>query len=345
MPRFQIAPFDPCSADPDAWAAFHAHRCAIAAELHPDDPVMGDDECADEMRRANPLSECRRWLATDGADAVGFAVAWFRRAGAPNAADHARFLKCDGSVLASARRSGIGTLLLRQVHTLMHETGKSVLTLYGETDPGHAFLTHAGAAPKLSLVESRTLLAHLDWPRLRTWEDIAGSLGLAWECYAGRVPRETLAALLPAVNKLVSDIPLGTLDAAPVRLEMEFYDRRYACMARTGGMHHLVLLRAPDGAVVAMSEAAWDARCPKAVSQIFTAIARPWRGHGLARAVKAAILRQIRSANPDAQEVRTFNAECNAPILALNRRLGFIKHGRCVYYQITRAELDAKLGN
>jgi GNAT superfamily N-acetyltransferase len=344
MPPFKIFPFDVDTAGPEVWTALHAHRRAIAAELQPHDPVLSDADCEYEMRRADPLWDARQWLVLDRTGALGFASAWFRRPGTPNAAEHTRFLKCHGSVLASARRKGIATLLLRHVHALMHATDKSVLTLSADTDAGHAFLTHVGAAAKHSMVECRALLDGLAWPYLRASENIASGLGLTWECYAGRVPRDTLAALLPAFTALIADIPLGTLETPPLRLEIECYDCWYDTIARSGGTHHLVLLRAPDGTVVAMSEASWDSRHPAVACQILTAIARPWRGRGLARAIKAAILRQIRAANPDAREVRTFNAESNAPILAVNRRLGFTVLRRHVDYQITRAEMDARLG-
>jgi GNAT superfamily N-acetyltransferase len=343
MPRIQIVPFDVDTASPDAWAALHAHRRVIAAEFDPDDPILSDAECELEMRQADHLWDNRHWLALDRADAVGFASAWFRRAGTPHAEEHARFLKCYGDVAATARRKGIGTLLVQQIHTLMHALDKSVLTLSAHMDAGHAFLTHIGAAAKHSMVECRSLLHDLDWPRLHAYEDVAGDLGLTWECYAGRVPREALAALLPAFTALISDIPIGALDAPPIRLEIESYDRWYESMARTGGAHHLVVLREPGGAVVGMSEASWDSRSPKIAYQMFTAIARPWRGRGVARAIKAALLRQIRSATPDAGDVRTFNAESNAPILSVNRRLGFSVLRRQVDYQVTRAELDARL--
>jgi GNAT superfamily N-acetyltransferase len=344
MPRFQIICFDVDSAPPDAWAALHVHRRTIAAELHPDDPVLSDEEWEFEMRRADPLWEARHWLALDGPDVAGFAGAWFRRAGSPNAEEHARHLKCSGDVAATTRRKGVGTRLLQPIHALMHALDKTVLTLSAENDPGHAFLERIGAAAKLRTTESRTLLDDLDWSRLRRWEDAARNLGLTWECYAGRVPRETLAALLPGFTALVADIPLGSLDTPPIRLEIESYDQWYDSMERTAGTHHLVVLRDPEGAVIAMSEAAWDSRSPKVAHQIFTAVARPWRGRGLARAIKAAVLRQIRAASPGAREVRTFNADGNAPILSVNRRLGFTVLRRHVDYQITRAELDAALG-
>jgi GNAT superfamily N-acetyltransferase len=343
MSQFRIIPFDVDTASRDTWAAFHVYRRTIAAELHPDDPVWSDAECEHEMRRASPLWESRRWLAFDGEDLAGSSGAGFRRAETPNAAEYVPFLNSWGSVVAGARRKGIGMLLLRQVHGLMRDMDKSVLTMSADTDAGHAFLTRIGAAAKHCMLESRTLLNEIDWPCLHTWEDAASSLGLVFECYAGRVPREVIISLLPALTALVSDVPLGELETPPIRLEIESYDRWYEGMDRIEGGHHLVLLREPGGAVIGMSEASWDSRSPKIVHQSFTAIARPWRGRGLARAIKAAMLRQIRASHPAAEEMRTFNAESNAAILSVNKRLGFSMRRRHVDYQIRRTELDAML--
>ncbi len=343
MSRFQIAAFDAGTASPETWTAFHAFRRVIAAELYPDDPVVSDAEREFEMRRTNPLGDSKRWLAFDGPDVVGSAGAGFRRPEAPHAEESAPFLWGWGSVVAGARRRGIGTLLLRQVHALMHAMDKSVLTLSAETDAGHGFLNHIGAAAKHSSVESRVRLDGLDWPCLRTWEDVAGDLGLAWESYAGRVPREVLVSLFPTFAALASDMPLGSLEMPPIRYEIENYDQWYESLDRTEGVHHVILLREPGGAVVGVSEAEWDNQNPKSAYQMFTALARPWRGRGLARAIKAATLKQIRASHPGVEEMRTFNAESNAAILSINKRLGFSVHRRHVAYQITRAELDARL--
>jgi GNAT superfamily N-acetyltransferase len=59
------------------------------------------------------------------------------------------------------------------------------------------------------------------------------------------------------------------------------YDLWYETLDRVGGAHHLVLLRALDGSVAGLSEAGWDIRTPSIVRQQLTAVARPWRGHGV----------------------------------------------------------------
>ena len=144
---------------------------------------------------------------------------------------------------AEARRQGAGTLLMREVLGLMHGLDKTILTLSTHTEPGHSFLTWVGATPKLTSVFSRAKLNELDWNALREWEDAASGLGLNWERYAGRVPREALLGLLPEITALFSDVPLGELEIPPIRVEIEVYDQWYGMLGRTGGAHHLILLR------------------------------------------------------------------------------------------------------
>jgi hypothetical protein len=53
----------------------------------------------------------------------------------------------------------------------------------------------------------------------------------------------------------MSDEALGNLQIAPVRYEIEGYDRWYETLDRVGGAHHLIVLRVPDGNVAGLTEA------------------------------------------------------------------------------------------
>ena len=125
-----------------------------------------------------------------------------------------------------------------------------------------------------------------------------------------------------------------------MRFEIEGYDQWYKTTARTGSAHHLVMLLAPDGSVAGMTEAMWDARTPAAVYQQLTAVARGWRGRGLAKALKAAMLRQVRESHPEAEYMCTSNGEGNAVMRGINERSGFRPHRKFVEYQVTRDVLD-----
>jgi GNAT superfamily N-acetyltransferase len=154
------------------------------------------------------------------------------------------------------------------------------------------------------------------------------------------VPRDVLVDLLPVFTELFADVALGGLETGPIRTEMNGYDLWYETLERVGGAHHLVLLRAPNGSVAGLSEADWDRRAPSIVRQQLTAVARPWRGRGLGRALKTAMLRQVHETHPEATVIGTNNAEVNAPILSINARVGFKVARRNVDYQVTRDVLD-----
>jgi GNAT superfamily N-acetyltransferase len=336
-----IVEFDPHTASDELWVAFNETRRAIAHEFWPDEPILDDAETRREIQTINPMVEFRRWVAMEGDEVAGSVRAAFRRPGTPDEKDFARFLWAGGGVRAKSRRRGVGTLLFRKVHQLMHTLDKTVLTVTAQTEAGHAFIKHVGGVEKHCTVEQRAVLADLDWPRLRRWEDGVTAQSLVWERYGGRVPREVLVALLPVFTELFADVPLGGLETAPIRWEMNGYDLWYETLERVGGAHHLVLLRAPDGSVAGLSEAGWDIRTPSIVRQQLTAVARSWRARGVGRALKAAMLRQVHETHPEATVIGTNNAEVNAPILSINARVGFKIAWRNVDYQVTRDALDA----
>eukprot|EP01036_Dinobryon_divergens_P015671 gene15671-21226_t len=116
----------------------------------------------------------------------------------------------------------------------------------------------------------------------------------------------------------------------------------YAEIDRRGGEHYLVLLLDGDE-VVAVCDASWNQLFPDRMFQRLTAVARHWRGKGLAKGVKAAMLRLVRSRHPELTLISTSNAEVNAPMLAINRQLGFAVHRQEGLYQFGTDSLRAYL--
>ncbi len=340
-----IRGFEPDGASAPEWAAYHLYRRIRAEEDDPGEPVPSDADAEAEARTPWRLFEHRRLLAWQGDTIAGNIGFGLRRAGTPNSADYAPFMRAWGGVRRSFRRQGVGTALLRALLAFMDERGKSIVTIGTHLPEGSAFLAATGAAEKHREITNRLEVARLDWSDLARWEAVAmtAGSGLTWEIHAGRVPMARLAELQPRFGELLGEVPMGALNLPPMRFDLQNYVTWYAEMDRRGGEHFLVLLR--DGAeIVGICEAGWSARSPDRVFQELTGVAPAWRGKGLAKGLKAAMLRLVQERHPEVQTISTSNADTNAPILAINHRLGFAAHRTHASYQLGREALRGWLG-
>lgn len=337
-----ILSFDPFTASPSDWARLHAYRRLRAAEDHPGEPLAPDDDFEHELRQHRPLYESRRILAVQGGAIVGNLILGFRRDGSPGSEDFAPFVDVWGGVARVHRRQGIAKALMGPLHAFMQSQGKTVATMKVHLPEGHAFMQAIGASANYRSAENRLAFGGLDWDALARWQAQAVSPGdgLVWEVHAGRVPMQRLAALMAPFSALINEQPLDTLEVPRMRYELPGYVTWYEDMDRRGGEHFLVLLCHGDQ-VAAMCDASWNALFPDRVYQQLTAVAAPWRGKGLAKGVKAAMLQLIRARHPEVQTMITHNAQANAPMLSINQRLGFAVHRQDATYQVGRQALAA----
>jgi GNAT superfamily N-acetyltransferase len=117
----------------------------------------------------------------------------------------------------------------------------------------------------------------------------------------------------------------GDVDAAT------WYSRLRAQMDAHGGDHAMALLSAGEK-IVAVSEASLFPKLPDRACQNLTAVAPAWRGRGLAKAVKARLLRAVRERQPSVRWIITTHANCSHS--GHKHTIGVPRHREVGIYQI-----------
>jgi GNAT superfamily N-acetyltransferase len=237
----------------------------------------------------------------------------------------------DVAVHPDARRRGVGTALLDAGVGLARGHGRSQLITEvdepGPGSPGRAFAERHGWT--CDLVETRRdLRLPLDESRLRAVEDDArrASSGYRLVTWRDRTPDELLDDRALLERRMTTDAPHGDL---PV--EEEDWDadriREYEQVHLERGRTVLSAGAVRDGRLVAFTDLHLPEATPERAHQGGTLVLREHRGHRLGSLVKAAVLRQVVTGFPQVRTISTFNADSNAPMVAVNEALGFVPAG------------------
>jgi len=151
--------------------------------------------------------------------------------------------------------------------------------------------------------------------------DAASVDGYRLSSWIGRAP-DRLVASYAVVRNALNDAPASN-DSEQYISTVETVRGDESMLERRGREQRITVAVGPAGDVVAFTELRVSREPGSVASTEDTATVAAHRGRGLAGWVKAESLRRLRADRPDVRLVTTTNAAQNAPILALNARLGF----------------------
>lgn len=336
---------EPGSADAGFWKRFHELRRLRHDELWPEDPLGPNEVIETRMKRADPFESHEYFeISRDDLTVSSFQGETVTPAN-PEYATNKHLYWADAYVRPDQRRKGVGSLWLNVLARQMDEHGCTVVGFSADHEEGHAFLTWLGAKPKLREIESRLELAGVDWPMVERWvhEGQQRSPQTRLEIHDGPLPEEMWADFAAQRTTLLNTMPFEDLELGEIIVTPERIREWNEQFALVGMVFHTALAREPDGTISGMSDVEWAPYTRTHIQQQFTGVLPSARGRGIGKWMKAAMLLHIRELYPDAQWVATGNARSNAPMLKINRDLGFQPYRTAVEYQITREELGAKL--
>lgn len=292
---------------------------------------------------ASPNKRHDYWIVREGGRAVG----WLEL-GIP-LHDNLHLGELEVGVEPGLNSAPVLDLLWGAASARLHELGRRTAALWWETPVGAPGLTGtpdrlrpetgAGSVPRdamavwlldhgfvLEQVERASLLElpAADLDTLEAEASAASAAAYDVVTWTGRTPPELEDRLAHLRARMSVDIPNAGLD-----VEMERWD---AARIRSDDALVEKMGRTPVWAV-ALERASGEAVghtllvCPPANPEVAfqedTLVLTAHRGHRLGQRLKVANLRQLARVRPGVRRVRTWNADENAWMLAINERLGF----------------------
>ncbi|NED49486.1 GNAT family N-acetyltransferase [Micromonospora aurantiaca] len=312
-------------------------NAVLAADL-PQDPPWRESSMREYLSEVMPGERRISWVAQDD-DAPD---------GTPGAIlGHVHVLLLGGIgvlevlVHPSIRRSGIGRELVRVAARRVWDEGfQSIgVEVVGDT-PAVGFYESLGFTR--DYVETRSVLdlRTVDWPALT---EMAAEVGAGYrvEFWPGGPPDELIEAYARAKAEVrdVDDVELRPSSYDPDRLRDSL-----ATLHRRGMKPYIVLaLHEQTGEVAGLTEVVVPAQHPTRADQYDTIVVHDHRGYGIDRAIKARMLLELRSAEPEVAEVQTWNAQDNESMLKVNAELGYRPDRDWCEYGVDVAELVHRL--
>ncbi|QIG41799.1 GNAT family N-acetyltransferase [Nocardioides anomalus] len=239
-------------------------------------------------------------------------------------------------VLPSQRRSGVASALLEHAEEQARALGRMALVGWafarvGAESPATAFAAARGF--RVELEEGSKVLdltTGRDW-----WARLAAEsaehharhrLVTTWS----PLPDELVEGYCRLNEAMRGEMPSGESGDEPERWDAARLRAKEARNARAGRRDLATFALDDAGRAVAFTELQVDEATPDRAFQSGTLVLPEARGHRLGLALKVASLRALVAAYPEVAWIATENADVNAPMNAINERLGFRVVERCV---------------
>lgn len=316
------------------------------AEELPDDPPIPLEDTRRMWSYIPPVLKLRAWLARNAVgEAVGTAVLEMIEM------EENRHLAQGGIyVHPDWRRQGIGSRLLAEVARHAQANGRRVF-ISDTTDQipaGAEFARKVGAEVGLATHINQLAIMDVDHALMQAWlkRGIEQS-GSAFEMvfWDGAYPEDEIQNIVPMIAAM-NQAPSGELDVQDIQWTPDLLRQMEESLwARNRGRWTLAVREKATGNWAGYTEIMWIPSKEMIGYQGATGVLEIYRNHGLGRWLKAAMLLKVMEERPQVKFIRTGNADENAPMLKINREMGFQPYVASSICQVQIDQLLERLGS
>ena len=338
--NFKIVEFDVHNAGEELWTAFFEHAEAIFRELEPEDPPLPREKRRALLKSAFEIPYVTKrmylLLADGGKEAAGSVILSVENPKSPSYGENKHIANLDLSVLPACRRKGVGAALVRHVAGELAAKEPAVTEILAPVflDCGRAFCEKAGGTVSLETAANRLYLKDADWALMRTWaEEGARRNPAAAVVKVSVIPEADIKNFCEVYTETINQQPLGDV-AIHMMVTPEQLRHGERKNSGDGVEYTAIYTKESDGAVSGLTEIIHLKEAGYKVTQLLTGVRARCRGRGLGKLLKALMLLHVRAAYPGVRYISTGNADSNAPMLAINHKMGFKKHRPVRLYKL-----------
>ena len=340
LTALDIRPINLRTASQAEYAALGDFLNRMRAERLPDDPPMPLSERIADWQNMPPNIEVSSWAVWTGSSIIAYADVGFERR---EENQHLAWFYV--GTHPEHRRQGLAkTLLERVVEIPERENRRLLICDSNDRAPaGEAMLRRIGAERGLETHTNQLLLSDLPDGLLQRWIAQAPNDEFEMLTWIGPVPDEHLEAYASLVE-VMNTAPRGTLEIEDEKVTPEKIREWEKWEAATQHERRTVLVRERStGRFAGFTQTGWHTNRPTILGQWGTGVRPDYRGKGLGKWIKAAMLEWAMRDRPSITKVRTGNADSNGPMLAINHAMGFKPFIADIAWQVSTETLRAYL--
>lgn len=233
------------------------------------------------------------------------------------------------------RRGGVGGALVAALQRAARAAGFAQLGHAALADSNGAigFGTAIGAKAGLVVEQNRLVIADLPPGLLDGWiaRSSERALGYSLVVFNNECPEEYLERCARAFE-LMNTAPDQASE--PLTVDADRVRAGLAVHAGRGDGFHTTVRHDPSGELVALTELRHIRFRPWHAGQGDTCTDPAHRDKGLGRWIKAYNLQWLLDKHPEVEEIDTWNADGNEPMLAINRELGYRRLRRWRHWRL-----------